>query len=288
MPNTITMTSEYLPARRRGALVTLMFCGFTLGSAFGGIASAQLVPVMGWHGILVLGGVLPLMLFVVLLVTLPESPRWQVRRQLPQSVIAKTVSAITCERYADTHFYLNESATIAKGSIRQLFMGRQLPVTLMLWVVFFMSLLIIYLLSSWMPTLLNHRGIDLQHASWITAAFQIGGTLGALALGVLMDKFMTHVLKAKAVLCPGVEITFKDEINNTEQRWCYQDGLNDYLAEAVNGLPTLPEKPFIGNFNGETEAVDWALLWLPEGGERMPCSRNVFNGCACREATVLV
>lgn len=76
-----------------------------------------------------------------------------------------------------------------------------------------------------------------------------------------------HVLKAKAVLCPGVEITFKDEVNNSEQRWCYRDGLNDYLGEAVNGLPTLPEKPFIGNFNGETEAVDWALLWLPEGGE---------------------
>lgn len=70
-----------------------------------------------------------------------------------------------------------------------MFVGRQLPITLMLWVVFFMSLLIIYLLSSWMPTLLNHRGIDLQHASWVTAAFQIGGTLGALALGVLMDKF---------------------------------------------------------------------------------------------------
>ncbi|ONF73216.1 DNA topoisomerase IV subunit B [Salmonella enterica subsp. enterica serovar Typhimurium] len=78
---------------------------------------------------------------------------------------------------------------------------------------------------------------------------------------------LMHVLKAKAVLCPGVEITFKDEVNNSEQRWCYQDGLNDYLGEAVNGLPTLPEKPFIGNFNGETEAVDWALLWLPEGGE---------------------
>ena len=78
---------------------------------------------------------------------------------------------------------------------------------------------------------------------------------------------LTHLLKAKAVLCPGVEITFKDEVNNAEQRWCYQDGLNDYLAEAVNGLPTLPEKPFIGNFAAETEAVDWALLWLPEGGE---------------------
>ncbi|EHR8377186.1 MFS transporter, partial [Escherichia coli] len=125
-----------------------------------------------------------------------ESPRWQVRRQLPQAVIAKTVSAITRERYVDAHFYLNnESASVTKGSIRQLFTGRQLPITLMLWVVFFMSLLIIYLLSSWMPTLLNHRGIDLQHASWVAATFQIGGTLGALALGVLMDKFNPfHVL----------------------------------------------------------------------------------------------
>ena len=76
MPNTITMTSEYLPARRRGALVTLMFCGFTLGSALGGVVSAQLVARIGWHGILALGGILPLLLAVALLWVLPESPRW--------------------------------------------------------------------------------------------------------------------------------------------------------------------------------------------------------------------
>ncbi|MCL7649358.1 DNA topoisomerase IV subunit B [Klebsiella pneumoniae] len=78
---------------------------------------------------------------------------------------------------------------------------------------------------------------------------------------------LTHLLKAKAVLCPGVEIVFRDQVNNSEQSWCYADGLNDYLSEAVNGLPLLPEKPFVGAFSGETEAVDWALLWLPEGGE---------------------
>ncbi|MBW9463120.1 aromatic acid/H+ symport family MFS transporter [Kluyvera sp. EC_51] len=189
MPNTITMTSEYLPARRRGALVTLMFCGFTLGSALGGIVSAQLVAVIGWHGILVLGGVLPIVLFFALLAVLPESPRWLVRRQRPQAEIRRTVSAMTGERYDDAEFWLDEPAATQKGSISQLFAGRQLTITLMLWVVFFMSLLIIYLLSSWMPTLLNHRGIDLQHASWVTAAFQVGGTLGALMLGVLMDKF---------------------------------------------------------------------------------------------------
>ncbi|WP_333494520.1 3-hydroxybenzoate transporter MhbT [Kluyvera sp. CHPC 1.251] len=189
MPNTITMTSEYLPARRRGALVTLMFCGFTLGSALGGIVSAQLVAVIGWHGILVLGGVLPIVLFFALLAVLPESPRWLVRRQRPQAEIRRTISAMTGERYDDAEFWLDEPAATKKGSISQLFAGRQLTITLMLWVVFFMSLLIIYLLSSWMPTLLNHRGIDLQHASWVTAAFQVGGTLGALMLGVLMDKF---------------------------------------------------------------------------------------------------
>ncbi|WP_434525749.1 DNA topoisomerase IV subunit B [Photorhabdus asymbiotica] len=78
---------------------------------------------------------------------------------------------------------------------------------------------------------------------------------------------LTHLLKAKAVLCPGVEIVFKDKINDTEQKWCYADGLTDYLMAAVNGLMTLPEAPFVGTFSGETEAVDWALLWLPEGGE---------------------
>jgi len=78
---------------------------------------------------------------------------------------------------------------------------------------------------------------------------------------------LTHLLKAKAVLCPGLEIIFKDKINNTEQRWCYQDGLKDYLMESVSGYTLLPEEPFTGNHTGETEAVEWALLWLPEGGE---------------------
>ncbi|HEM7145820.1 TPA: DNA topoisomerase IV subunit B [Providencia stuartii] len=78
---------------------------------------------------------------------------------------------------------------------------------------------------------------------------------------------LAHNLKAKAVLCPGVKITFKDQLNNTEQSWCYTDGLTDYLMEAVNGLELLPDQPFTGEFSGESEAAEWALLWLPEGGE---------------------
>ena len=78
---------------------------------------------------------------------------------------------------------------------------------------------------------------------------------------------LRHLLRAKAVLCSGLEIKFVDKVNNTEDVWCYQDGLSDYLTEAINGFETLPEKPFVGEFKGSTEAVSWALLWLPEGGE---------------------
>lgn len=78
---------------------------------------------------------------------------------------------------------------------------------------------------------------------------------------------LTHLLKAKAVLCPGVEIVFQDQVNNTEHRWCYQYGLTDYLNEAINGLITLPEAPFVGAVSGDTATLDWALLWLLEGGE---------------------
>ncbi|RUO60754.1 DNA topoisomerase IV subunit B [Pseudidiomarina marina] len=78
---------------------------------------------------------------------------------------------------------------------------------------------------------------------------------------------LTHLLRAKAVLCPGLKITFRNLVDNEEQTWLYEDGLRDYLVEAVRELPTLPEEPFIGAFAGNDEAVDWAVTWLPEGGE---------------------
>ncbi|MEE2024207.1 MULTISPECIES: DNA topoisomerase IV subunit B [Alkalimonas] len=78
---------------------------------------------------------------------------------------------------------------------------------------------------------------------------------------------LLHVLKAKAVLCPGLSIEFDDKVNNQSHSWCYQDGIRDYLAEAVKDFVALPEQPFVGNFNSTQEAVEWAMLWLPEGGE---------------------
>lgn len=78
---------------------------------------------------------------------------------------------------------------------------------------------------------------------------------------------LLHVLKAKAVLCPGLDIRFEDKVNQQQYQWCYQEGIRDYLSEAVKDFIALPEQPFIGKFTGSHEAVEWALVWLPEGGD---------------------
>lgn len=78
---------------------------------------------------------------------------------------------------------------------------------------------------------------------------------------------LLHSLRAKAVLCPGLTVSFKDEQSGESQTWCYQDGLEDYLLQALQATTILPEKPFNGSRKGKQEEVDWALVWLPDGGE---------------------
>ncbi|MCG5495286.1 MULTISPECIES: DNA topoisomerase IV subunit B [Ectothiorhodospira] len=78
---------------------------------------------------------------------------------------------------------------------------------------------------------------------------------------------LKHILRAKAVLCPGLAVSFYDEITGERCDWCYEAGLRDYLVESLDGAERVPDEPFMGSMSGETDAVDWAVVWLPEGGE---------------------
>ncbi|MDO8955177.1 MAG: DNA topoisomerase IV subunit B [Gammaproteobacteria bacterium] len=78
---------------------------------------------------------------------------------------------------------------------------------------------------------------------------------------------LCYVLRAKAVLLTGLSVKFIDKTNNAEQSWQYTNGLPDYLSQAMKDYTCLPEQPFAGSFQGGTETVDWALCWLPDGGE---------------------
>jgi topoisomerase-4 subunit B len=78
---------------------------------------------------------------------------------------------------------------------------------------------------------------------------------------------LKHVLRAKAVLCPGLRIDFLDHHTGDAEEWLYEDGLTDYLKGTTRDYETLPQEPFTGSLKGEKEAVDWAVQWLPEGGD---------------------
>jgi len=82
---------------------------------------------------------------------------------------------------------------------------------------------------------------------------------------------LKHVLRAKAVLCSGLRVSFVDntvsEEKSQSEEWCFEDGLIDYLTQATEDYETLPKEPFFGSVQGNDEAVDWAIQWLPEGGE---------------------
>lgn len=77
---------------------------------------------------------------------------------------------------------------------------------------------------------------------------------------------LKHILRAKAVLCPGLLMKFHDEASGEDIEWHYEDGLTDYLLSALEGVELIPEEPFVGSVKGEREAVEWAVVWVPEGG----------------------
>ncbi len=86
---------------------------------------------------------------------------------------------------------------------------------------------------------------------------------------------LKHLLQAKAVLCPRLTVSFRDEASQEEMTWYYEDGLKDYLVQSLLDREIIPADPFTGNMEGTTEAAAWALVWLPAGGE--PFAESYVN-----------
>ncbi len=78
---------------------------------------------------------------------------------------------------------------------------------------------------------------------------------------------LKHILRAKAVLCPGLQILFKGADSKDDETWLYEDGLTDYLVSHTKEAEVIPARPFVGNMASQREGVEWAVIWLPNGGE---------------------
>lgn len=202
LPCAIALTSEFVPETRRSALVNAMFCGYTLGAATSGFIAAWLIPTFGWRMVFLAGGCFPIFLCVVAYFVLPESINFLAGKASRQAEMKKTIASIAGGRVASD--WIPAPETAAKGApATELFAARPLPGTLLLWLSAFCGLMSIYLLNSWMPLLLTRNGYSIAAASIIGAMFQVGGTLGAIFLGILMDRRKPNRVIAVASLLAG-------------------------------------------------------------------------------------
>jgi AAHS family 4-hydroxybenzoate transporter-like MFS transporter len=195
MPNTVAMTSEYNPHRRRATMVMIMFCGFSIGAALGGMLASDLIPRFGWRSVFLVGGIAPLVMVPILIWRLPESVRFvAITGDASERVAAllKLISPSTV--FAPGTPFVVHEARLDGVPVLHLFREGRSAVTLLLWVVFFMSLLDIYFLALWLPTVLHDLGASVSAAVLIGSMLQIGGVVGTFALGSVIDRFSFRAL----------------------------------------------------------------------------------------------
>ena len=195
MPNAVALTSEFSPLRRRATMIMAMFCGFSIGAAIGGLLAAALIPAFGWRSVFVVGGVVPLLLVPFLVARLPESIRFLALSGRANDGVAALLTQIapSVRHPAGTRFVVRE-IKLPGIPVVHLFGGGRAWATLALWALFFMSLLDLYLLSNWLPTVLNDLGASVSAAAVIGSMLQIGGVVGTFALGQFIDRFSFRAL----------------------------------------------------------------------------------------------
>ena len=191
MPNVVALASEYAPKRLQPILVTAIFAGMGGGAVLASLVGGALIPIWGWRSVFYVGGILPIALALVLIKTLPESVRFLTAR----GANPKQVDAII-RRIAPDLGDVRVATPVSREPqdreglpVAQLFQEGRTTGTLLLWIPFFMNLLILYFILSWLPSLLRQAGMPVSAGITAVMVFSIGGILGALVQGPLMKAF---------------------------------------------------------------------------------------------------
>ena len=215
MPTAATLLSEYAPTRLRSSLITVMFAGFALGSGLSGFMASYLLRTYSWRDVLLVSGLLPILSVPLLVWLLPESARFMAVQGRSPKDIARTLKRVCAARFGEDVLFTSPEPSFTAGRlpVQQLFRdGFGFP-TIMLWISCFMGLLIVYLVTGWLPTLISDAGYSVQNAASMAAVFQVGSIPGALLIGFLMDRFdsskvvsIAYVLGGTAIFTLGVNI----------------------------------------------------------------------------------
>jgi len=205
MPNAAALAAEYVPLRQRPFAVTLAIVCVPLGATLAGFAAIAVLPTIGWRGLFVIGGAVPVVGAVMLTQVMPESPRYLVRHQSRWPELAALLRRMGHEIADQATFVQPAGSAASRPSLKSIF-GRELRVdTFALWGAFFSCLLAVYLGFSWLPSILTGAGLGTAVASTGLTAFNLGGVVGALVGGKLLTRFGSRSvmigMAAGAVAC---------------------------------------------------------------------------------------
>ena len=196
LANALALVSEYAPEHLRSRVVACAYAMSAVGAAFGGLISPLLIERHGWEGIYYYGGGLPLFLLLFLIAGLPESRRLLAARR-------RTVDREAAAGTGDAPGPANPAGGIIRGIVN-LFAADYRAATILVWLLYFFSLFSTYMITTWLPTLLTLYGWAVSDATYSVTAFSIGGILGGVVLGWLVDRQKT---KTALMLAFGSAVT---------------------------------------------------------------------------------
>jgi MFS transporter, AAHS family, 4-hydroxybenzoate transporter len=207
MANAVALASEYSPQRRRASLLMWISCGFTGGAIAGGLISTVLIPWGGWRSVFVVGGLLPLAIAAVMYWRLPESLLFLSLQPGAHDRLAQLLRRVApgLDQGRDLRLRGPEQVE-ARGSLARLFRDGRALMTLLLWLVSFTNLLNLFFLANWLPLLSTRMGFSASTAVLMGTTLQLGGLIGAVFMGPLIDRLGYYRVLVPAFLIAGLAV----------------------------------------------------------------------------------
>jgi AAHS family 4-hydroxybenzoate transporter-like MFS transporter len=208
LPNVIALNAEFAPRRLRATMLVVMSMGISLGGAIPGLVGATLMPTYGWPVIFIVGGVAPLVVGLCLIFALPESIKFMVLRGGRDAAVARLARKLdpALALAPGTRFILNadEGSARTRGSPATLFRNGWAPVTVLVWLMFVVNLMANNLMNAWLPMIVQSGGHSAAEGAYAGSLYQLGGSMGGLCIGVLIDRVGLKVLAALFLLAVPV------------------------------------------------------------------------------------
>lgn len=208
LPNVIALNAEFTPKRLRATVLVVTAMGISLGGMVPGIVGVTLMPTYGWPVIFVVGGIVPLVVGLGMMFAIPDSIKFMVLRGGHDEAVARLARRLdpTLTIEPGTRFVLDRAEGSAKtrGSPLALFRHGWAAVTALVWLIFVLNLMANNLMNAWLPMIVQSSGHSAAQGAYAGSLYQLGGTIGGLCMGILIDRFGLKILVAAFALAVPV------------------------------------------------------------------------------------